>query len=301
MQHDNQLPELVKRKLAGPGTTLTPAESRACLVGCIQQGKGVAKLAQGKRIVVVLGNTGAGKSAFVNLLHGCTFAYEDDDKMVVRHDSPVEELMRIGHSSTSETFLPQVEDAGRCLGDGFAFVDCPGFLDNRGFEINVANAVNVRHAVATASSAVVVVVVNYYSLRADRGKGLHDLLSILLGLFGSVERIKAHAPSVMLAIAHAPVTHPETGAAMTLERYQRSLLDPSGLDETTGEVLRALLDREGSAFLFHLLGRGDDSWLTRSSCVRSWPPWAARCASCSSWALPRPTPPRPRSSWSCSS
>ena len=231
MQHDASLPEVVRKKLAMPGSALTPAESRSCLVSCIQHGKAVAKRAEGKRIVVVLGNTGAGKSAFVNLLHGCTFAYEEEDKMVVRRDSPLDELMRIGHSNASETFAPQVEDAAESVGAGFAFVDCPGFLDNRGFEINVANAVNVRHAVAAASSAVVVVVVNYYSLRADRGKGLHDLLSILLGLFGSVESVKAHAPSVLLAISHAPVVHAETQRPLSRDDHKRRLLDPSGLDQ----------------------------------------------------------------------
>ena len=208
--HGLELNELVRKKLDCPSTLLSPAESRSCLVSCIRHGKAAARLAEGKRAVVVLGNTGAGKSAFINYLHGCAFAYEEEDKMVVRPDSPVAELMRIGHTSSSETFSPQVEDAAACLGAGYAFADCPGFLDNRGFEINVANAVNVRHTAAAASSAVVVVVINYYSLRADRGKGLHDLLSILLGLFGSAEQVRAHAPSVLLAISQAPVSLPET-------------------------------------------------------------------------------------------
>jgi len=256
------LDPITKKLLASPGLELSPAESRACLVRCIAHGEAVASRAAGKRIVVVLGNTGAGKSAFINYLHGCKFQYEEEDKMVVRDDSELEELMRIGHTNRSETFSPQVEDATDSLGSGFAYADCPGvprqppasrsarrtltrafpevgFLDNRGFEINVANAANVRHTVCAASSAVVVVVVNYYSLRADRGKGLHDLLRILLSLFGSVEQVEAHAPSVLLAISQAPVTHPETGAAMSLERYMRTLLSPSGLDTATGEVLHA--------------------------------------------------------------
>lgn len=132
MQHGSSLPEVVLKKLAMPGTALQPAESRVCLVSTIKYGKTIARRARGKRIVVVLGNTGAGKSALVNLLHGCEFAYEEDDKMVVRYDSPLPELMRIGHSNTSETFSPQVEDASASLGANFAFVDCPGFLDNRG-------------------------------------------------------------------------------------------------------------------------------------------------------------------------
>ena len=195
--HAFELNDLVRKKLDCPGTQLSPAESRSCLVSCIRHGKAAARLAEGKRAVVVLGNTGAGKSAFINYLHGCVFAYEDEDKMVVRADSPVAELMRIGHTCSSETFAPQVEDATASLGPGFAFADCPGFLDNRGFEINVANAVNVRHTAAAATSAVVVVVINYYSLRADRGKGLHDLLRILIGLFGSAEQVRAHAQSVL--------------------------------------------------------------------------------------------------------
>ena len=33
-----------------------------------------ASKAEGQEIVMVVGNTGAGKSAFINLLHGCQFA-----------------------------------------------------------------------------------------------------------------------------------------------------------------------------------------------------------------------------------
>ena len=178
--------EVVQTKLANPGLSLSPAESRECLVSCIHHGKAVARRAEGKRIVVVLGNTGAGKSALINLLHGCTFAYEG--RMVVARGSAVPELMAIGHTNQSATFTPQVEDASSSVGDGVAR-RLPGFLDNRGFEINVANAVNVKHTAAAARSAVVVVVINYASLLADRGKGVHDLLAILLGLFGSVRAV----------------------------------------------------------------------------------------------------------------
>jgi hypothetical protein len=68
---------------------------------------------------------------------------------------------------------------------------------------SAADGVCPRHTMQ-----VVVVVVNYYSLRADRGRGLHDLLRILLGLFGSIEALQAHAPSVMLAISQA--CHPRS-------------------------------------------------------------------------------------------
>ena len=66
-----QLDPLVQRKLAAPHAPLTPSESRECLISCIRHGKDAAAAASGKRCVVVLGNTGAGKSAFINLLAGC--------------------------------------------------------------------------------------------------------------------------------------------------------------------------------------------------------------------------------------
>ena len=273
-RHTLQLDPLVQRKLAAPHAPLTPSESRECLISCIKHGKEAAAAASGKRCVVVLGNTGAGKSAFINLLAGCEFAYEDDDRMVVRADSSIAELMRIGHSNVSETFAPQVEDASSSLGAGFAFADCPGFLDNRGFEINVANAVNVAQTVSASESIVCVVVVNYYSLRADRGKGLQDLLAILLGLFGSVDAVRAHAPSVLFAISQAPVAHPETSKPITLDYLRRTLLNVAGLDEQTAAVLGALSDAN-AVFLYHLLGRGDPSWLQRDAIVerlRALPP-----------------------------
>ena len=88
------LDPLVARKLASPGVALNPAESLACVVSCIRHGTEAAQGAAGKRLAVVLGNTGAGKSALINLLHGCTFAHDEEgDRMVVRRDSPLPELM----------------------------------------------------------------------------------------------------------------------------------------------------------------------------------------------------------------
>lgn len=39
------------------------------------------------------------------------------------------------------TFIPSV---GESLDKKFTFVDCPGFYDNRGAEINIANAINIK-------------------------------------------------------------------------------------------------------------------------------------------------------------
>ena len=172
--------------------------------------------------------------------------------------------MRIGHSNQSQTFVPQVETAAGSFGDAVAFADCPGFIDSRGFEINISNAVNVRQTVAAAASCVVVVIINYFSLLADRGKGIKDLMQILGGLFGTPEDVRAHARSVLLVISQAPARHPESGASITLGQHARKLLDPTGLDEDGRKTLGAL---GTNVCVYHLLGRGDASWLDRSAII----------------------------------
>lgn len=57
------------------------------------------------------------------------------------------------------TFIPDIVH-----GDTFSLVDCPGWGDNRGPEINIANAVNIKAMIAEAQGVRVVILLNYFSL-----------------------------------------------------------------------------------------------------------------------------------------
>ena len=74
--------------------------------------------------------------------------------------------------------------------------------------------------------------------------------------------VKANAPSLLLAISKAPVVHPESGRPLTAEDHRRRLLEPTGLDAAARELMSAL--NESHVILYHLLERGDASWLTRT-------------------------------------
>ena len=52
---------------------------------------------------------------------------------------------------------------------------------------------------------------------------------------------------------------------MTLEHHRQKLLDPSGLDVMAKELLDAI--GEAIVLVYHLLSRGDDSWLRRDSII----------------------------------
>jgi hypothetical protein len=100
-------------------------------------------------------------------------------------DSAVKEIMMIGHTNKSETFIPDVDSD-----NDFTYLDCPGFLDNRGAEINISNAVNIKSAVSIASAVRVLVLINYNSLLADRGRGIRETMKVLIGLFGTIVALK---------------------------------------------------------------------------------------------------------------
>ena len=155
------------------------------LSSCVALGTAQAKKAKDRDVLMVIGNTGAGKSTLVNYLAGCTMemvsrkdaGFTDGNlkKKIARvaEGSFIKEVMRIGHLNQSATFLPAVyHDEG----SGLTLCDCPGFLDNRGAEINIANACNIKQMIAQAKSVRVVVLINYDSLEADRGRGVKELV-----------------------------------------------------------------------------------------------------------------------------
>lgn len=64
--------ELLIKKLNNPEYNLTLEESIELLTTCIDYGREQAQKAEGKDLVIFLGNTGAGKSTTANYLSGCT-------------------------------------------------------------------------------------------------------------------------------------------------------------------------------------------------------------------------------------
>ena len=67
----SEIAALLEKKLENPDLPLSDSESIGILTHCVQLGEANAAKIQGKDAVIVLGNTGAGKSAFVNYLLGC--------------------------------------------------------------------------------------------------------------------------------------------------------------------------------------------------------------------------------------
>ena len=52
-----------------------------------------------------------------------------------------------------------------------------------------------------ARSVRVVVLLNYSSLKADRGRGVRDLTNILTDLFGRADHLLSNSPSILLGVS----------------------------------------------------------------------------------------------------
>jgi energy-coupling factor transporter ATP-binding protein EcfA2 len=253
---------LLSKKLANPNHTLSDQESIVLLTSCVSDGVENAKQVAGKEAVIVIGNTGAGKSTFVNYLLGCEMMQKTPKELGIKGLGKVvvvkskseggrcDEIMPIGHSKTSKTFIPQI--AVDPIHAHLAYCDCPGFLDNRGAEINIANAVNIKRVLQVAKSAKVLVLINYYSLKADRARGLTDMLNICAQLFGSTSNLSRFQDSLLLGITQVPG-----------EELDRDTL-AEWLVEDTPEVMQVLSKR---LFLYDPLNRGGSDFWGQAECA----------------------------------
>ena len=82
-----------------------------------------------------------------------------------------------------------------------------GFHDNRGPEISISNAVNIKSIVTNSSGVRVIMLINYNSLKSDRGAGLTEALKILKSLFG--DSLLGACDSILLGVTHVPLQNAE--------------------------------------------------------------------------------------------
>lgn len=266
---------LLEAKLAGSSAELSPEESMTLLMECLRLGNIEAEKARGKDLVVLAGNTEVGKSTFINFACGCEMESKParelginiaGKRIVVKKGSAVPELMPIGHSRQSMTFIPKLATDAK----GLTYCDTPGFHDTRGFEIKVANAINIRNVLRQARSVKVVILINYKSFELERGQSVLKTFKTIKKLFGSIDNLEASLGSVVLGISHVPrkATEDKTEDLEDLKKWicdvDNVIQDPNKLN-----IFQTLANR---LFIFDPCGHTDliyDGALVKDDQIRN--------------------------------
>jgi hypothetical protein len=250
--------EILDMKLANPNRELSPTQSISLVNHCATLGQQNAAAATDKEAVTILGKTGTGKSTSINHWMGYRMVLrtpeeleemgiegELEDAIVVHPDSERPGVASIGHGKGSHTLMPQIiQDPNRATR---VYLDCPGFSDNRGAEINIANAMNTKRALRQASGVKAVFLASYPGLIDSRGESIRSLEHMCQQLFGGVDNLRNHQNSVLLGMNRAPLQ-------TNLNRV-RTRLTQSG--SPTMQILANRL------FLYDPLERGGEDFWSR--------------------------------------
>ena len=206
---------------------LDPEEKVKLIIGCLNLD--VASISPHGHILergfIIMGNTGSGKSTFINYLHGCMMVKEkkyDMHLVGVSKESKVKVAADIGHTPTSATLLP----ATTLLKDpqnnstSFAIVDTPGFKDNRSSEINIANAVNTLAVTNQMNRATFVLVMRYADVNILRYAGVfRDAVDTMKKFFGDTSNA---SDSILLAINRADTNATLEGARANIRQLDET-------------------------------------------------------------------------------
>ncbi|MHA7877339.1 MAG: hypothetical protein ACX93T_00215 [Bacteroidota bacterium] len=246
--------QILDRKLKDRNAVLTPNQSITLIDHCAELGEGNADNVAGKVVAMTVGNTGVGKSTFLNCLVGCKMKLVKPRELglsrlkkvvIVDPDSQQPEIMPIGHKA-SQTFLPQIAiDASN---QGNTYCDCPGFSDNRGPEINIANAINTRRVLQQAKGVKVIFLTGYNGLSDDRGDSIEAMEEMCRQMFGGVDNLRKCQEAVLLGITKAPLY--EDDEPLTCDVVKEQLM------QSERPIAKILAKR---IFLFDPLDRGNNN------------------------------------------
>ena len=173
--------------------------------------------------------------------------------VVVDPASAIEEVMKIGHEGRSATFMPKVIlDPNN---SDKAYCDCPGFNDNRGSEINMANTINIKRVLHQSRGVKALFLTSYGELTSSRGAEALAMIAMCQQLFGSPANLSRYQDSVLVGITQAPLT--DDDEPVTLANVRKSFENVCAVakDRIPTEIIEILSAR---LFLLDPLDRGEE-------------------------------------------
>jgi TPR repeat protein/energy-coupling factor transporter ATP-binding protein EcfA2 len=132
-----------------------------------------------KDIILLLGNTGSGKSTLVNYLLHCSMKAYNNPKTNKKYVIVAQgfERAKIGMKhSDSATLYPEIFQSQ----EGHFYCDCPGFGDSRGLEYQICAPIAIKSAIHFARNVrALILVIDWPSVESNRANGLRKAFQAL--------------------------------------------------------------------------------------------------------------------------
>ncbi|WP_375318672.1 hypothetical protein [Candidatus Tisiphia endosymbiont of Oplodontha viridula] len=194
----------------------------------------------GKKGILLLGNTGAGKSTLAHLLSGKKLKAimdNETDELVIDAMQPLADIV-IGHKMSSETRIPN-----KCFAKDLTIWDCPGFNDTDPVQ-EIANSFYIKRLFETTEQLKFVLVIAESDLRSKRGSDFLETLSNFIKSFKDVGSVEG---SISLVITHVP---PHKNTQHIKNSIDKILTDNQGATDEHKALVNKLKD-DDSIHLFY--------------------------------------------------
>lgn len=196
---NNEVKNMKSRHDSNDKTSEEKSEDIKAISQLMKEGSEVLKDKE-DNVVLLLGETGAGKSTLANIMCGRNVEvvfYEKLGKLVIAtNESNDQDIFRIAHGAQSETRIPNKSKVGDVV-----IYDCPGFSDSEGGVQEIVNAFYVQRLFENATYARCVLVVSASDITEKRGKDFVEVVEHLVKVFNDIGKFEN---SMSLVMTHAP-------------------------------------------------------------------------------------------------
>jgi len=197
----DNIPELLTSLKAIYQSEISPVDIQL-LQAMELEAAAIKRVVDGEEVVVLVGNTGTGKTTTLHYLSGAHFEASRSG-MSLKNSVLNANSFKIGEGQTSETSYVSMLESSRvpmlkelCKDANGAernvyFCDTPGFCDTAGIEVSILNSQQIIGALQGASSVRVMMVVRSSIFDVDRGERLLDALAPIAKLFADLDKSKS--------------------------------------------------------------------------------------------------------------